>query len=89
MLDVGLLHVHFASREGPLLSVGCHYYSQSAHALQDKDPHPCHESNLGHHAHSLVMLMTDLSLLLLRYNISLQEDEWAYTHAPSFVQCLT
>jgi hypothetical protein len=66
MLDVGLLHVHLTSREGPLLSSGCHYYSQSAHFLQDKDPRPCQESNLGHHAHSLVMLMTDLSQFLLR-----------------------
>lgn len=66
MLDVGLLHVHFPSWAGPLLSSGCHYYSQSAHALQDKDPRPCQESNLGHQVHSLVMLVTDLSQFLLR-----------------------
>jgi hypothetical protein len=77
MLDVGLLHVRFTSREGPLLSIGFHYYSQSAHALQDKDPRPCQESNLGHHARGLVMLMTDLSQFLLREKTSLQKHEWA------------
>lgn len=76
MLDVGLLRVRFTSREGPLFS-GFHYYSQFAHALQDEDPRPCQESNLGHHAHGLVMLMTDLSQFLLREKTSLQKDEWA------------
>lgn len=59
MLEVGLLHVHFTSWEGPLLSGGCHY-SQSVHGLKDKGVCPCQESN------SLVMLMTDLSQFLLR-----------------------
>ena len=66
MLDVGLLHVHFTCRAGPLLSGGCHCYRQSVRALQDKDPCPCQESNLGHQAHNLVMLVTDLSQFLLR-----------------------